>query len=154
MPLHEDSAQLSLPSLAADSLQDALRVLTFGSPKHKEAAIELYGADHINQSYSRLSKALSPEGGTFLDPNKILPLLEVLGPKAKFEFAWWLIDQLGLEPKGKGKLGWKSAEPITDQLDAITERLRRDEASRTEAVRELARIRELLEETSAKGRGK
>lgn len=114
--LHEPT----LPPFKVETLRDLLRILIYGSPQQKTIATELFGAEHLNQSYSRLSKTLQPDPPTFFDIDWLVPTLRTLGPKQSIEFARRFLDLLGLDPNGARPM---PKESDAEKLDEIGEAL-------------------------------
>lgn len=95
------------------TLRDLLRRLIYGSPNQKSVAVDLFGAEHLNQAYSRLSKTLQPDPPTFFDIDWFIPTLRTLGEERADEAMRFLGEQLGY------KVTKVRAPSIDDRLDAL-----------------------------------
>lgn len=127
------------------TLRDLVRRLVYGSPAQKTLALELFGAEHLNQSYSRLSKTLQPDPPTFFDIDWIVPALRILGNVATDEFLAWLCAALDYDKPRRKK------QPTDDErLDALESRILDDSQRMRRDLEELAELRRARDRKKSK----
>lgn len=129
-----------------ETFRDLLREIIYGSPNHKSIAIELFGAEKVGNSYSRLAHALQPKEpgvpSNNFDVDWIETVARELTPAARMRLAWWFLSMLGIEPGGPRSLVFKRKETLEERLAALEEKIARDADEQREAVRELRELRE------------